>query len=53
MGYDGQGTVYIPLDEFWTFVKKFHPPMEGATVRYAMEVRIQNEDLEIDFACGM
>jgi hypothetical protein len=52
MGYDGQGTVYIPLEEFWKFVKKFHPTMDEAMVRYANEVRIQNEDLEIDFAFG-
>ena len=52
MGYDGQGTVYIPLEEFWNFIKRFHPKMDEAVVRYAHEVRIQNEDLEIDFAFG-
>ena len=53
MGYDRQGTVYIPLEEFWKFVKKFHADFDkdGALIRYG-NLRLANEDLEIDYAFG-
>lgn len=53
MAYDGQGTIYISLVDFWMFVKKHHADFEkdGAFIRYG-NVRVENEDLEIDYAFG-
>lgn len=52
MAFDARGKVYIPGEEFWTFVQKFHPEFNGET-RYGTPVwNPDSNDLEIEFATG-
>jgi len=50
MGYDGEGNIYIPLEEFWKFVSDYYPlEKSGAEIVYG-KPRIENNDLVISFA---
>lgn len=50
MAADGTGTIYIPLEEFWTFVTKYAPDHSGEIVFGVPRVRERGGDLEIDYA---
>lgn len=51
MAYDAEGTIYIPLADFWDFVRKFHPKFEGE-VNYGVPRVSTSGDMEIDYAVG-
>lgn len=51
MASDGQGTIYIPLTDYWEFVDTYSPAPKGALCRYAPP-RFTSEDAEIDYAFG-
>jgi hypothetical protein len=51
MAFDAEGSVYVPLDELWGFLKKFHPDFKGAEVAYGVP-RVVDGDLVVDYAAG-
>ena len=51
MAYDGEGTVYIPLEEFWEFVQRYVPVTKGAETAFGVP-RVECGDLVIDYACS-
>jgi hypothetical protein len=51
MGMTSEGTISIPLTEFWKFVAKFHDNT-SAEVAYGVPRVSVNDDLEIDFAAS-
>lgn len=48
MAYDAVGKIYIPLEEFYEFVSRYHPKFHG-DIRYG-KVLQTNSDIEIDYA---
>jgi hypothetical protein len=48
MASDGTGSIYIPLEEFWSFVQKYGPKFDGESVWGVP--RVVGEDLVIDYA---
>jgi hypothetical protein len=48
MGANGEGTIYIPLAEFWTFVEKYNPAKCTETL-FGVP-RVVDEDIVIDYA---
>ena len=48
MAYNGEGTIFIPLDEFWEFVSRYHD-FKGAATVFGVP-RVESNDLVIDFA---
>jgi hypothetical protein len=49
VAHDGQGTIYIPLEEFWAFVRKYAPGDGAEEVRFGVP-RATDGDIEIDYA---
>jgi hypothetical protein len=51
MGYTAEGTIEIPLEEFWDFVTKNYSPTNNDEIRFGVpRVNKSNQVLEIDFA---
>jgi hypothetical protein len=48
MAYDGEGTLYIPLEEFWMWVQQYHPNLK-CEIAYGVP-RFVDGDLVIDYA---
>lgn len=51
MAWDAQGTIYIPLEEFYAFVKRFHPHFDENYLHYG-NIRVTSVDIEIDYAAA-
>jgi hypothetical protein len=52
MGYDVEGNIYIPLEEFWTFVSQYNPSEKGGAESIYGKPRIENNDLVISYAAS-
>ena len=50
MASNGQGTIYIPLDEFWSFVAQYAPKHGGEVLYGLPRITAGGEDLEVDYA---
>lgn len=51
MAHDGEGTIYIPLAEFWEFVQKYAPGDGSAEISFGVpRVEDGGEDLMISYA---
>ena len=50
MGYIGEGTVTIPMEEFWEFVEQYLPGGSGEIAYGVPRVNTEDDRLEVDFA---
>ncbi len=49
--YNIEGEICIPLEDFWEFVKKYHPNLDSSEVRYGVP-KVNGPDICIDFAAS-
>ena len=49
MAHDGEGKIYIPLEEFWKFVQKWAPGDGSAEIRFGVP-QFNDSDMVIDYA---
>lgn len=53
MAYDGEGKIYIPIEEFWEFVSKYQPvPGAGFSTYFSAYgvPKFTDNDVEISYA---
>lgn len=51
MGYDAEGQIFIPAEEFWTFVSKYLPNDLGGEILFGPPViTMDGYDLVIQYA---
>ena len=51
MGYDAEGTIYIPAEEFWAFVSKYLPnELGGETLFGPPMITKDGVDLVVDYS---
>jgi len=50
MGYDGKGTIYVPLVDFYEFLAKYHSTTTGEVAYGPPRIQSGAEDLEVDYA---
>ena len=49
MAHDGEGKIYIPLEEFWKFVQKWAPGDGTSEIRFGVP-QFTESDVVIDYA---
>lgn len=49
MAYDGEGKIYIPIEEFWEFVSKYQPAPTAGFSAFGVPKFTEN-DVEINYA---
>jgi len=53
MAYDGNGTIYIPCEDFMVFLKKQAPDIfkDGAEYQFNLDdIRFRDGEIQIDYA---